>query len=153
MNEQSLIAEADRRAAFYAASATTRPPYPDVAAIEGLTAFEEPFPSTGRPDRETLALLDDVGSPATAVTTGPRYYGYVVGGVLPAAAAAERLVLAWDQRASTHTSSPVAAVIERQAGRWVLDALDLPRESAGSDSGRARPPARLPAFPPRGGRS
>lgn len=130
MSDQSLIAEADRRAALYAASASTRPPYPDVTAIEGLTAFEEPFPSTGRPDRETLALLDDVGSPATAVTTGPRYYGYVVGGVLPAAAAAERLVLAWDQRASTHTSSPVAAVIERQAGRWVLDALDLPRQSA-----------------------
>ena len=75
-------------------------------------------------------MLDDIGSPATAVTTGPRYYGYVVGGVLPAAAAAERLVLAWDQRASTYTSSPVAAVVERQAGRWVLDALDLPRESA-----------------------
>lgn len=130
MNDEALIQEADRRAAIYAASVWARPPYPDQEAIGKLVAFEEPFPSRGRPDCETLELLDDVGSPATAVTTGPRYYGYVVGGVLPAAAAAERLALAWDQRASTHTSSPVAAVIERQAGRWVLDALDLPRESA-----------------------
>lgn len=124
------MADADRRAAAYAATVDTRTPYPEPRAIEKLQAFDEDLPAHGRPDDETLALLDDVGSPATAVTTGPRYFGYVVGGVLPAAAAAERLVLAWDQRASTFTSSPVAAVIERQAGRWILDALRLPRDSA-----------------------
>lgn len=124
------MADADRRAAAYAATVDTRPPYPEPRAIEKLQAFDEDLPAHGRPDDETLALLDDVGSPATAVTTGPRYFGYVVGGLLPAAAAAERLVLAWDQRASTFTSSPVAAVIERQAGRWILDALRLPRDSA-----------------------
>lgn len=129
-NTMSLLADADRRAAAYAASVDSRPPYPNTHAIEKLKAFEEDFPTRGRPDDETLALLDDLGSPATAVTTGPRYFGYVVGGVLPAAAAAERLVLAWDQRASCFTSSPVAAVIERQAGRWILEALDLPRDSA-----------------------
>lgn len=126
----SLLAEADRRAAAYAATVDDRPSYPDAYAIKTLEAFDENFPAQGRPDNETLALLDDVGSPATAVTTGPRYFGYVVGGVLPAAAAAERLVIAWDQRASTFTSSPVAAVIERQAGHWILEALDLPRDSA-----------------------
>lgn len=126
----ALLAEADRRAAVYTASTTTRPPYPSTSAIANLKTFEEEFPTHPQPDNETLALLDDAGSPATAVTTGPRYFGYVVGGVLPAAAAAERLVLAWDQRASSFASSPVAAVIERQAGRWILDALDLPRDSA-----------------------
>lgn len=125
-----LLAQADRRAAAYAATVDTRPPYPDARAIEKLKAFDEDLPARGRPDDETLALLDDFGSPATAVTTGPRYFGYVVGGLLPAAAAADRLVLAWDQRASTFTSSPVAAVIERQAGRWILEALGLPRDSA-----------------------
>jgi glutamate/tyrosine decarboxylase-like PLP-dependent enzyme len=98
--------------------------------LRNLSSFEEPFPDHSRPPAETLDLLDRVGSPATAVTTGPRYFGYVVGGVLPAAAAAERMVLAWDQRASTYQSSPVAAVVEGVAGRWILDALDLPRESA-----------------------
>lgn len=130
MNAKNLMSDADQRAAAYAASVVSRPPYPSEQAINRLAAFVEAFPASGRPDDETLAMLDDIGSPATAVTTGSRYYGYVVGGVLPAAAAAERMVLAWDQRASTYTSSPVAAVIERQAGRWVLDALDLPRESA-----------------------
>lgn len=124
------MAEADRRAAVYAQSVATRRAWPDDAALSQLSQFEEQWPDRGRPDEETLALLDDVGSPATAVTTGPRYFGYVVGGVLPAAAAAERMVLAWDQRASCFTSSPVAATVEAAAGRWILDALDLPREGA-----------------------
>lgn len=129
-SEMNLIAEADKRAATYTESAATRRAWPDAAALAGLSRFAEQWPNEGRPDEETLALLDDVGSPATAATTGPRYFGYVVGGVLPAAAAAERMVLAWDQRASCFDSSPVAATIEAVAGRWVLDALDLPRDSA-----------------------
>lgn len=79
-------------------------------------------------DTETRRAWPDAA--ALAATTGPRYFGYVVGGVLPAAAAAERRVLAGDQRASRFDSSPIAATIERVAGRWVLEALDLPRDSA-----------------------
>jgi glutamate/tyrosine decarboxylase-like PLP-dependent enzyme len=54
----------------------------------------------------------------------------VIGASLPAAAAAERLMLAWDQCASAFDNSPVAATVERVAAQWVLEALDLPRESA-----------------------
>ena len=79
---------------------------------------------------KTLAMLDEFGSPATVASNGPNYYGFVIGASLPAAAAAERLALAWDQCASSHTNSPVADAIERQAGRWLLDILDLPRASA-----------------------
>lgn len=124
-----LMMEADRRATLYTASVDQRPPYPDAPSIAALSHFEEPFPEIGQAGLGTLDLLDRIGGPATAVTTGPRYFGYVVGGVLPAAAAAERMVLAWDQRASSFVSSPVAAVVERVAGQWILDALDLPRES------------------------
>ena len=129
MDELKLLAEADRRATAYAATVGDRPPYPSADALKNLSLFDEPFPDNSRPADETLDLLDRFGSPATAVTTGPRYFGYVVGGVLPAAGAAERMVIAWDQRASTYASSPVAAVVESVAGRWILDALDLPRES------------------------
>src|SRR5690606_21448408 len=58
------------------------------------------------------------------------YFGFVIGATLPAAAAAERMVLAWDQCASSFDNAPVADVLERIAGRWVLEALDLPRSSA-----------------------
>jgi glutamate/tyrosine decarboxylase-like PLP-dependent enzyme len=77
-----------------------------------------------------LRLLDESGSPATVTSNGPRYFGFVIGAVLPAASAAERLVLAWDQCASSFANSPAAATIERIAAGWVLDILDLPRQSA-----------------------
>ena len=87
------------------------------------------MPETGLAAAETLALLDDVGSPATVATNGPRYYGFVVGAALPAAAAAERLMSAWDQVAAASVASPVAAKLEELAGQWLLDVLDLPRQS------------------------
>jgi glutamate/tyrosine decarboxylase-like PLP-dependent enzyme len=77
-----------------------------------------------------LAQLDELGSPATSVSTGPHYLGFVIGGLLPAAAAADRMVAAWDQCASSHMNSPVSAKLEAIAGRWVLDILDLPPSSA-----------------------
>ncbi|CAN0627415.1 Pyridoxal-dependent decarboxylase [Burkholderia multivorans] len=88
------------------------------------------MPAQGLPAEDALALLDGVGSPATTASNGPRYFGFVIGAALPAAAAAERLMLAWDQCASSFDNSPVAATVERQAARWVLDVLDLPRDGA-----------------------
>ena len=129
MSELDLLAEADARGLQYIEGNETRRVFPSEEAIAALGAFDEPLPSQGFPAEETLALLDDVGSPATTASNGPRYFGFVIGAALPAAAAAERLMLAWDQCASTFDNSPVSATLERIAGRWVLDALHLPSES------------------------
>lgn len=128
--ELDLLREADRLALRYVDGIESRRVYPDADAITGLAAFDEAWSQAGRPPLDTLRLLDRAGSPATAASTGARYFGYVVGGVLPAAAAAERLAITWDQRASSFDSSPVAAVVEQIAARWILEALDLPRQSA-----------------------
>ncbi len=130
MDELALIADADRRAARYIASVDTRRVFPDAAAIDALARFTEALPDHGHDPSETLALLDDIGSPATVVSNGPNYYGFVIGASLPSAAAAERLMLAWDQCASSFVNSPIAATLEQVAAGWVLEALDLPRESA-----------------------
>jgi glutamate/tyrosine decarboxylase-like PLP-dependent enzyme len=130
MNELDLLTEADARSLRYIEGNVTRRVFPSDEAITALGAFDESLPSQGFPAENTLALLDDIGSPATTASNGPRYFGFVIGAALPAAAAAERLMLAWDQCASTFDNSPVSATLERIAGRWVLDALDLPRESA-----------------------
>ncbi|MDQ3159838.1 MAG: pyridoxal-dependent decarboxylase, partial [Pseudomonadota bacterium] len=124
------MTDADERAAAYIASIEQRVAYPDEEALSGLAAFDESWSQTGRPAAETLALLDNSGSPATTASNGPHYFGFVIGATLPAAAAAERLMIAWDQCASSFDGSPVAATLEKIAGRWVLEALDLPRESA-----------------------
>lgn len=130
MSDQDLYCEADRRARAYTASTATRRVFPNTDALTALAAFEEPFPDVGRGARDTLEFLDDVGSPGTVVSNGPNYFGFVIGATLPAAAAADRMMTAWDQCASSFANSPVADVIEKTAARWVLEALDLPRESA-----------------------
>ncbi|KVM80748.1 pyridoxal-dependent decarboxylase [Burkholderia ubonensis] len=130
MDELALLADADRRAHAYLTSVDTRRVFPDAAALANLAAFDEPLPERGKPADDVLRLLDGAGSPATVASNGPNYFGFVIGAALPAAAAAERLMLAWDQCASSFDNSPVAATIERQAARWVVEALDLPRDSA-----------------------
>ena len=130
MNERDLLAEADARGLGYLDGNATRRVFPSAEAIAALAAFDESLPESGLPAQSTLALLDDVGSPATTASNGPAYFGFVVGATLPAAAAAERLIMAWDQCASSFINSPVADKVERVAGRWVLEALDLPRDSA-----------------------
>ena len=130
MDELALLRDADARAARYLAGVRARPVFPDAEALRGLGRFDEPLPESSHPGLETLALLDDAGSPATVASNGPHYYGFVIGAALPQAAAAERLMLAWDQCASSFNNSPVADTLERIAGRWVLEILDLPRESA-----------------------
>lgn len=130
MDELKLLADADARGRRYSEGSVTRRVFPSDEAISALGAFDESLPAQGLPAEDTLALLDEIGSPATTASNGPRYFGFVIGASLPAAAAAERLMLAWDQCASTFDNSPVSATLERIAGRWVLDALDLPRDSA-----------------------
>ena len=130
MDEFTLAADADRRAHAYLAAIGKRRVFPDAAALAQLAAFDEAFPQHGHAPADVLRLLDEHGSPGTVASNDPRYYGFVIGAVLPAAAAAERLMGAWDQCGSTFDNSPVAATIEKIAARWVLDALDLPRDSA-----------------------
>jgi glutamate/tyrosine decarboxylase-like PLP-dependent enzyme len=130
MDEMALLADADRRAQTYIAGIGKRPVFPDTEALAGLASFDELFPEQGRSGEDGLRLLDEIGSPATVASNDPRYFGFVIGAALPEATAAERLMLAWDQCASSFDNSPVAATIEKVASGWVLEALDLPRESA-----------------------
>ncbi|MBS7660377.1 aspartate aminotransferase family protein [Pseudomonas lalucatii] len=128
--ERQLLAEADRRALHYFDGIPGRPAFPPASAIAALQSLEHDIPAQGIPASEVLRRLDDIASPATVASNGPRYFGFVIGATLPAAAAAERLVLAWDQCASSFDNSPAADTLERIAGRWVCEVLGLPPESA-----------------------
>ena len=130
MDEIELLADADVRARDYVAGARDRRVFPGQKALSGLARFDEALPASGLPAGQTLALLDEAGSPATVASNGPRYFGFVIGASQPVAAAAERLAIAWDQCASSFDNSPAAATIEKTAARWVLEALDLPAGSA-----------------------
>ncbi len=124
--DDALLAEAAERARRYRRRVDDRPVTPDAAALAGLAAFDEPLPEGPGDPAETLALLDDAGSPATVASTGGRYFGFVTGGSLPVTVAAQWLATAWDQNAALPAMSPVAARLHRVVNAWLVDLLGLP---------------------------
>jgi glutamate/tyrosine decarboxylase-like PLP-dependent enzyme len=126
-----LLADVAQRAIRYVRSVKERRVGPAEKAMAALSKFHESFPAGPSDAREVLELLDDVGSPATVASTGGRYFGYVIGGTLPASLAANWLAAAWDQNTALRAMSPVAAELEDVVLRWVCEALSLPTDCEG----------------------
>jgi glutamate/tyrosine decarboxylase-like PLP-dependent enzyme len=74
-----------------------------------------------------VAELASVGSEAAVAIPGGRYFGFVIGGAVPAALAADWLTSAWDQNAGLYVAGPAASVVEEVAGEWLAELLGLPR--------------------------
>ena len=129
---KELLAETADRATTYVTGIGNRRVAPLPEDLERLQALGGPLPQGPCDPAEVLALLDDVGSPATVATTGGRSFGFVNGGTLPAALAANWLAGAWDQNAAMYVMSPVAAKLEEIVISWMVDLLALP---AGSGAG------------------
>jgi glutamate/tyrosine decarboxylase-like PLP-dependent enzyme len=121
-----LLAEAADRAIQYVTGIAERSVFPHPADVLRLEMLGGPLPQSPSDCSEVLALLDDIGSPATVATSGGRYFGFVVGGVLPAALAANWLASAWDQNAAMQVMSPVAAKLEEIVLGWMVELLGLP---------------------------
>ncbi len=125
---KELLNEAAVRATRYLESLSERSVAPTPQALEGLNQFYEPLPVKPSDPQTVLAMLDDLGSPATMGMAGPRFYGFVIGGSLPASLAANWLAGAWDQNAGLYVISPVTASLEEVALGWLLELLHLPPE-------------------------
>lgn len=125
------LKDAAERAIRYAETIRDRRVFPSPEAIAALSAFDEPFPSKPTSPEEVICQLDELGSPATVATTGSRYFGFVTGGILPAALGASFLMGAWDQNGAMQILSPINGKLETVALSWMVDALGLPQGTAG----------------------
>jgi len=123
---KDLLLDASARAVRYVSGIGTRRITPHPEDIARLTALGGPMPEEPCDPRTVLALLDDIGSPATIASTGGRYFGFVTGATLPAALAANWIAGVWDQNAGMRVMSPVGAALEDITLGWLREALGLP---------------------------
>src|ERR1700744_1836266 len=129
MEMQKLLTQTADRAARYLAGLADRNVAPLPEHVAGLTALGGPLPQGPTDPAEVLALLDGVGSPATVASAGGRFFGFVIGGSLPAALAANWLAGAWDQNSAMQVMSPVAVKLEEIVLSWMVDLFGLPSTS------------------------
>ncbi|MDQ0756981.1 pyridoxal-dependent decarboxylase [Arthrobacter sp. B3I4] len=128
------LAAASRHAHQWLESQATRRVGPRLTAADLAADFGGPLPAEGMPAAEVVDYLAAKAEPGLMAMPSGRFFGWVIGGTLPAALAADWLVSAWDQNAGLRFATPATAAIEEAAGAWLLDLLGLP---AGSDVGFA----------------
>ena len=123
---RDLLTDASTRAVRYVSGIGNRRIAPRQEDIARLSSLGGPMPEEPCDPRTVLALLDDIGSPATVASTGGRYFGFVTGATLPAALAANWIAGVWDQNAGMRVMSPVGAALEDITLGWLREALGLP---------------------------
>jgi glutamate/tyrosine decarboxylase-like PLP-dependent enzyme len=123
---RDLVAAAAARAADFRERAAEGPVFPRDLDIEAVRAALGSLPSGPTPAAQVVEELADAVEPALVASVGPRYFGFVTGGALDAATAADVLTTGWDQNAFNAVTSPGAAVVEEVAGGWLKELLGLP---------------------------
>lgn len=123
--DPGLFEEAAAFALDYLATQRERAIFPGSTALEGLRDFDEPLPERIGDARAIIDLLHRAGSPATVNQGAGRYFGFVNGGVVPAALAVRWLTDVWDQNPALHVMSPIASKLESVCERWLADLLGL----------------------------
>src|SRR5450755_2654974 len=132
MEREELLTQAAARGAAYLRRIRQRSVAPSEAAVAGLQRFAEALPAEPCDAAEVLKQLDEIGSPGTVANAGGRFFGFVNGGSVPAALAANVMAAAWDQNAALRVMSPVGAVLEDVAIGWIKEVVGLPSVAAGS---------------------
>jgi glutamate/tyrosine decarboxylase-like PLP-dependent enzyme len=107
-----------------------RPVFPRTTYEELRSAFGGPLPEQPVDPGTVIAELAAAADRGAVASPSGRYFGYVIGGVVPASLAADWLTSAWDQNAGGWSVSPAAVIAEEVAGEWLVDLLGLPADAS-----------------------
>lgn len=124
----ALFHEVAGRAAAFRGAIGDGPQRPLRDYREMVEVFAEETPETGLAADAVIADLVDKAAAGLHATTGPRFFGWVIGASHPVGVAADWLTSAWGQNAGNHQAAPAAAAAESVAASWLLDLLGLPAD-------------------------
>jgi glutamate/tyrosine decarboxylase-like PLP-dependent enzyme len=130
MSERELLRRTAEIAADFVESLGERPIWPPATVAELRGALGGDLPDG---PSDPLEVIEELGRAAEAGVVGipsGRYFGFVIGGALPAALAADWLTSTWDQNAGLVVCGPSAAVVEEIAGAWLKDLLGIPKTAS-----------------------
>ncbi len=129
-NWKAVIDAAMQPAEAYLSSLPTRRVYRNAEPGEVRDLLDGPLPEKGTPPEEVVASLGRDLEPFITSHACGRFFGFVIGGLHPASYGADLLTATWDQNAGLFAVTPGVAVVEQVARRWLLELLDLPRDSS-----------------------
>jgi len=122
----ALLERVHRLASQFLGTLSARPVGARTNAESLRAALGGPLPETGADPLEVIEALARGVEPGLVAMPGPRFFGFVIGGSLPAALGADWLTSTWDQNAGMFAGSPAAATVEQIAAGWLLELLRLP---------------------------
>jgi glutamate/tyrosine decarboxylase-like PLP-dependent enzyme len=127
---RDLLDLTSRLAAGFYDTLPERPVFPRATADELRATLGAPLPEGPSDPREVIEALAAAAEPGLVATPGGRYFGFVIGGAVPASLAADWLSAAWDQNAGLYVGGPAASIVEEVAGAWLLELLGLPADAS-----------------------
>jgi len=127
---RALLRRTAELAADFLDSLEDRPVFPQASADELRASLRVPLQAEPLDPAQVVEELAAAADPGLVAMPSGRYFGFVIGGGLPAALAADWLTCAWDQNACLYVAGPSASIVEQVVREWVCDLLALPPDSS-----------------------
>src|SRR5438094_7735025 len=125
-----LLRRTAELAADFLDSLEDRPVFPQLSADELRSRLRVPLQEEPLEPEQVVEELAAAADPGIVAIPSGRYFGFVIGGGLPAALAADWLTSSWDQNAGLYVGGPAASVVEQVVREWVTDLLGLPEDAS-----------------------